>query len=95
MNPLERREAERRARDGRKTFGKRADALLASKESSWRNPKHRARWRMTLTQYAAPLRAIAVDEVNTEAVLSVLQPLWPSCVARSKPGLARGGSLPG
>ncbi len=76
MNPLERREAERRARDGRKTFGACADALLASKESSWRNPKHRAQWRMTLTEYAAPLRAMAIDEVDTEAVLSVLQPLW-------------------
>jgi integrase len=75
-NPLERREAERRARDGRKTFGACADAFLASKESSWRNPKHRAQWRMTLTEYAAPLRAMTIDEVNTEAVLSVLQPLW-------------------
>ncbi|MGQ0444952.1 MAG: tyrosine-type recombinase/integrase [Beijerinckiaceae bacterium] len=75
-NPLERREAVRRAREGRKTFGACADALLVSKEGSWRNPKHRAQWRMTLETYAAPLRNMPIDEVDTQDILKVLQPIW-------------------
>ena len=31
---------------------------------------------MTLAEYARPLRALPVDEIDTEAVLGVLQPLW-------------------
>ena len=31
---------------------------------------------MTLETYAKPLRALPVDEVDTEAVLGVLQPIW-------------------
>lgn len=31
---------------------------------------------MTLSEYAKPLRDVPVDQVDTEAVLSVLQPIW-------------------
>ena len=31
---------------------------------------------MTLTVYAAPLRDLPVDKINTEDVLAVLKPLW-------------------
>jgi hypothetical protein len=64
VSPLERREAERRARDGKKTFGACADALLDAKSSEWRNAKHRAQWKMTLEEYAKPLRALPVDGVT-------------------------------
>ncbi len=77
-NPIElRREAER-TMAGRPTFGQCADSLIEARTSEWRNEKHRAQWQMTLTEYAAPLRGKPVDEVDTEAVLSVLQPLWKS-----------------
>ncbi len=77
-NPIEaRREAERIAA-GKPTFGRCADAFLEAKASEWRNAKHRAQWAMTLTEYAAPLRDLPVDKVDTEAVLAVLQPLWQS-----------------
>lgn len=71
----ESREVER-AQNAPMTFGQAADALLAAKELEWRNDKHRAQWRMTLTKYAAPLAKMPVAEVDTEAVLLVLQPLW-------------------
>jgi integrase len=58
------------------TFGQCADELISAKQSEWRNPKHRAQWVMTLTKYAAPLRPKQVDQVDTEAVLAVLKPLW-------------------
>jgi integrase len=75
-NPiLAKREAKRTA-GGKRPFGQCANALLAAKASEWRNKKHRQQWRTTLETYAAPLWALAVDEVATEAVLGVLQPLW-------------------
>lgn len=58
------------------TFGEAADALIESMSSSWRNEKHRAQWKMTLTTYCEPLRAKPVTEIGTEDVLKVLQPLW-------------------
>ena len=38
--------------------------------------KHKAQWRTTLTEYAAPLRSRPVDEIDTAAVLYILKPLW-------------------
>lgn len=75
-DPLEARAAERRAIAARVSFGQAADALLASKERVWRNEKHRAQWRMTLENYAAPLRALPVADISTQDVLRVLEPIW-------------------
>jgi Arm DNA-binding domain len=75
-DPIKTRRAARVAQDARETFGEVADSFLAIKAHGWRNAKHRAQWRMTLADYAAPLRALPVDEVDTAAVLGVLQPLW-------------------
>jgi integrase len=58
------------------TFGKAADAFLASRANEWRNEKHKAQWTMTLTRYCEAIRNTPVDAIDTEAVLSVLQPLW-------------------
>ena len=76
INPIEARREAGRLAAGKPTFGQCADALLAAKSSEWRNEKHRAQWAMTLAEYAKPLRALPVDEVDTEAVLGVLQPIW-------------------
>ncbi len=75
-NPIEVRDEENKAPQGSVTFGACADAFLDSKSSEWRNEKHRAQWKMTLDKYALPLRGLAVEAVDTEAVLSCLQPLW-------------------
>ena len=75
-SPVEARREAERAEDGKPTFGKCADDFLAAKSSEWRNEKHRAQWAMTLTKYAEPLRSKPVDEIDTEAVLEVLTPLW-------------------
>jgi integrase len=63
-------------RAGRPTFGVVADALIVAKESEWRNEKHRMQWRSSLTGPVASLRARPVDEIDTQAVLAVLTPLW-------------------
>jgi integrase len=58
------------------TFGECADRLIEAMETSWRNEKHRAQWKMTLKDYAAPLRSLQVGEIGTDDVLSVLKPVW-------------------
>ena len=57
------------------TFGKVADDFLAAHKGGWRNEKHKAQWGMTLTRYCEPIRNTPVDAIDTEAVLSILQPL--------------------
>lgn len=76
LDPIQTRDAADKAKRGTPTFGFIADALIASKEVEWRNPKHRAQWRMTLGRYAEPLRSLPVDQIDTAAVLAVLKPLW-------------------
>src|SRR5450432_3416684 len=75
-NPILVRRAEAEEKAGTPTFGEIADALIAAKKTEWRNQKHRAQWKSTLDTYAAELRPRPVDEIDTEAVLSVLQPIW-------------------
>ncbi len=58
------------------TFGAYVETFLAAKEGGWRNPKHRAQWRMTLTKYAAPLHSLHLDKVAVADVLAALRPLW-------------------
>jgi integrase len=75
-DPLQARAASRTAERPVPTFGECADAFIAAKQSEWRNEKHRAQWAMTLTKYAAPLRNLPVDAIDTAAVLSALKPIW-------------------
>jgi integrase len=83
LDPIQVRDAASKTKSGTPTFGAIANALIASKEVEWRNPKHRAQWRMTLEKYAVPLRSRPVDDIDTAAVLAVLTPLW-----REKPETA-------
>jgi integrase len=61
---------------GGATFGECADRVIEAMLPSWRNSKHAAQWKMTLRDYAAPLRRLPVDKISTDDVLSVLKPLW-------------------
>ncbi len=58
------------------TFGECADRQIETMRPSWRNDRHAAQWKMTLRDYAAPLRRLPVDRITTDDVLSVLKPLW-------------------
>jgi len=68
--------AERAKDDQALTFGECADAYVEAMQPSWRNAKHAAQWKMTLTKYAAPIRERQVGEISTQDVLEVLQSLW-------------------
>jgi len=58
------------------TFGEMADKYVEAHKGGWRNEKHAAQWTMTLETYCEPIRKLPVDRIDTEAVLSVLKPLW-------------------
>ena len=57
-------------------LGNFADEYIATHKSKFRNAKHIAQWEMTLKKYCQPIRSLRVNEVDTEAVLKVLQPIW-------------------
>jgi integrase len=76
LNPIEQKKEAAKAAAGKPTFGQVADEVIASKESGWRNAKHRQQWRNTLEIYAAPLREKPVDTVGTADILAVLKPIW-------------------
>jgi len=57
------------------TFGECGDRQIETMRSSWRNDRHAAQWKMTLQDYAAPLRHLPVDRITTEDVLAVLKPI--------------------
>lgn len=59
-------------------FGSFADELVADLQSQFRNEKHIAQWKMTLREYAAPIRDMHLDAIETSDVLRILKPLWQS-----------------
>ena len=61
---------------GTPTFGQCADKHIGLHEGGWKNAKHHQQWVMTLREYAAPIRNMPVDQVDTAAILSVLTPIW-------------------
>ena len=75
-NPLESRVAERRAQQAIRTFGEVAAEFYDAKSPGWRNEKVRKQWMTPLERYAARLMPLPVNEIGTEDVLAVLQPIW-------------------
>lgn len=72
-------------------FGECAEAYITAKAAGWRNDKHVAQWRMTLlgggkrrvkgkaveeVDYCAAIRDLPVDQIGTDEVLAVLEPVW-------------------
>jgi integrase len=85
VDPIEARKAQRiAARLGAMkamTFGACADAYLQTHDAGWKNAKHRAQWRMTLTEYCKAISDLPVKDIDTDLVLRVLTPLWKTRTA--------------
>jgi hypothetical protein len=65
------------------TFAECVTTYIASHEVGWRGKRTSQNWSSTLRDHAYPvLGRLPVDEMATEHVLAVLEPLW-----RSKPGI--------
>lgn len=60
------------------TFGRFAMAYLDTVEDGFKNAKHRQQWRSTLVNYATPMFDVPINEVDTDHVLQILQPIWLS-----------------
>lgn len=83
QDPIEARRAAERGREADRrraavnTFRIAAEAYIAAREGEWRNDKHRYQWRRTLETCAYPVIGdMAVADVDTTAVLSVLDTIW-------------------
>ncbi|MFC5991649.1 tyrosine-type recombinase/integrase [Limoniibacter endophyticus] len=59
-----------------KTFLDIMDDVISVKESSFRNEKHKAQWRMTLDKYAAPLHKKPIASITRDDVVECLKPIW-------------------
>lgn len=83
IDPVEERKALRAAlvaaqRRGL-AFSDAVDRYLVAKLDGFRNPKHRQQWRNTLDSYALPeLGPMLVQDITTQDVLRVLEPIWQS-----------------
>lgn len=87
-NPLEAKRAEAAV----PTFGDVSDQLIETLKPTWKNPKHRDQWEMTMRVYAGPIRDYRVDRVDTEQVLRILRPIWqakPETAARVRGRIER------
>ncbi len=59
------------------TFAKAVENYLGAKLDAFKNAKHRQQWENTLSTYAIPdLGKMLVQDIATQDVLRVLQPLW-------------------
>ncbi|MEH2524211.1 MULTISPECIES: tyrosine-type recombinase/integrase [unclassified Bradyrhizobium] len=72
LNPID----ERKRTNGVPTFGEMADQVREALSVGFRNEKHKAQWKSTLTTDAATLRDKPVDTITTDDVLAVLKPIW-------------------
>lgn len=59
------------------TFEAVAEEYITLNEAGWKNAKHASQWRNTLKTYAYPLIGqLHPSAIETEQVLSVLEPIW-------------------
>jgi hypothetical protein len=58
------------------TFGAFAETYIGSVEGGWRNEIHRQQWRNSLRDHAGTLKNKLIEDIGTEDVLAVLQPIW-------------------
>ena len=61
------------------TFKKIRDEFIETFQVEWSNSKHKNQWINTLKTYADPIIGdLALSEINTHHVLSILKPIWSS-----------------
>ncbi|MDH5547133.1 MAG: tyrosine-type recombinase/integrase [Gammaproteobacteria bacterium] len=59
------------------TFTTCAARYIRAHRRAWANPKHQRQWVRTLKTYARPIIGeMLVDQISTEDILKILQPIW-------------------
>jgi Arm DNA-binding domain len=102
IDPVEARNADRSDRQSAAaramTFDQCTAAYIASDSDGWRNAKHAAQWKSTLSKYASPVfGALPVHAVDVALVLKAVEPIgrrYPkrpdACAAGSRQSIGRG-----
>ena len=83
LDPIEARKARRHQRkveaSSSITFEECAEAYIRAHEAGWKNAKHVAQWRSTLSTYAFPVfGSLPVQAIDTALVCKTLEPIWRS-----------------
>jgi integrase len=81
LDPLQERDRSKLSRklnDAKaQTFKQCAKAYIEAKRAGWKNAKHAEQWTNTLATYAYPVIGdLAVQDVDTDLVMRVLEPIW-------------------
>lgn len=76
INPIEARRAAEAEGEKRQTFGAFADDMLKSILPGFKNVRHQAQWKRALEHYAKPIRDKWLDDIGTDDILRVIQPIW-------------------
>jgi integrase len=58
------------------TFRQCVDAYLETHDAAWKNVRHAAQWRTTLTEYCQEIADLPVKSIDTDLILRVLTPIW-------------------
>lgn len=70
-------EARRKVETGTPTFTSLAVRYIRKHRHGWRNAKHQRQWVSTLKTYARPVIGTKpIDQITTEDVLTILEPIW-------------------
>ncbi|WP_454655138.1 tyrosine-type recombinase/integrase [Bosea beijingensis] len=75
-NPIEERKRHERERSAAKTFSAFADPWMEDILKGFKNPRHRAQWTRSIKVYCAPIRDKRFNDISTDDILGILQPLW-------------------
>jgi hypothetical protein len=81
IDPIEARKASRSAAAAKQTtamtFAEAADKYVKARQEKWENADHRNQWERTLrTQINPVIGSMNAADINTDAVLRVLEPIW-------------------
>jgi integrase len=78
-------QAKAESKEGPPTFTAAAARYIRAHRRGWSNPKHARQWVSTLKTYARPvIGSKPVDQISTEDVLRILQPIWTSKTETAK-----------
>lgn len=58
------------------TFVEFAESYIVSIEEGWKNEVHRQQWRNSLRDHAQAIADLQIDQIDTNHVLAVLNPIW-------------------
>jgi integrase len=75
ISPVAARQAARRA-DAPPTFDQCAKDFLATRSAEWRSSQHAVEWRRSIERHGKAILDMPVADVDTEAILAVLKPIW-------------------